>query len=65
MQTIMCGTDKTKEMLDQCNDIKGARNQPFTPWELDYLESVTEQFEERGSLTERQIDVLTLMVDKI
>lgn len=30
----------------------------LTDWELNFLESITQQFEDRGSLSERQMEVL-------
>lgn len=30
----------------------------LTEWELEFLDSTREQFEDRGSLSERQLDVL-------
>jgi hypothetical protein len=30
----------------------------LTPWEEDFIDSIAEQFEERGTLTDRQIEIL-------
>ena len=36
----------------------------FSQWELEFLESIREQFDARGSLTERQQEILQGMYDR-
>ncbi len=40
--------------LDRCRE----DGEKLTPWEVSFLESVTDQFDCRGSLSERQLEVL-------
>lgn len=54
-----------EEMLDDCNSAKDCSNVEFTAWEEKFLESITEQFDERGSLTEKQEDRLRSIWEKI
>ena len=55
--------------LDDCDEVRNIdkhRGGPdFNAWELDFLDSVREQFEERGTLTEAQTDKLKTIWDKI
>ena len=55
--------------LDDCDEVRNIdphRGGPdFTSWELDFLDSVREQFDERGTLTEAQTDKLKTIWDKI
>ena len=57
-----------EEMLETC---ESASNIPkhnggpdFTQWELEFLESVREQFDSRGSVSEKQEQILSKMYDK-
>lgn len=36
-----------------------APSRDLTKWEEDFVESVTDQFGERGELSERQVEILT------
>lgn len=42
---------------DMLNVLETPRKQ-LTKWEEDFVESVKEQFEERGTLTDKQVEVL-------
>lgn len=44
-----------RTMIEEINEIA---EKICTPWEYEFVESITEQFEERGSLTEKQEDIL-------
>lgn len=56
------------EMLDACEEqaeFDDATRGPSTPrkptfnkWERDFLESIRERYEERGSLSDRQMEIL-------
>lgn len=58
-----------EEMLEDCNDVKditSERGGPgFSQWELEFLESVTDQFAERRTLTTAQEEKLGELWDKI
>lgn len=40
-------------------------NHSFSKWELDFIESVSEQFEERGGLSAKQEETLEKIWEKI
>ena len=40
------------------------RKPTFNKWEHDFLESIREQFDSRGSLSERQEEILQKLYDK-
>jgi hypothetical protein len=54
--TLAAGDKPTqiRYMLDHCADFE----ERMTEWERNFLESITEQFEQRGSLSEKQIEVV-------
>jgi len=59
----------TEEMLD---DVESAREVAprrgglaVSKWELDFIDSIREQFDDRGTLTEKQINVLRGIWDRI
>lgn len=47
-------TDKLKEVFDGIT----AKFEELTKWEQDFVESVKEQWEDRGELTDRQLEYL-------
>ena len=47
-----------KELITHMLKSLEAPSRELTKWEEDFIASVTEQFEERGSLSERQAEVL-------
>jgi len=63
-----------EEMLEACEaqvELDNATRGPSTPrkptfnkWEHDFLESIREQFDSRGSLSERQEEILLKLYDK-
>lgn len=61
--------DDIRQMISDCSNVwrvpveNGGPG--FSKWELDFLESITDQFSERGSLTKKQIDKLKNIWDKI
>lgn len=42
-----------KDWLDQCS-----QSRRLTKWEQDFIESISEQFDERGSISDRQEEIL-------
>lgn len=52
-------------MLSDCESAKTCSNSPFTKWEEDFIDSVLEQFEERGGLTAKQEETLEKIWEKI
>lgn len=57
--------DKVQEILDDCSEVMGVRNCPFSPWQKDFIESVASQFEDGGFLTSPQYDKLVEVWDCI
>ena len=57
--------DRITELLEDCVSVSTVQNCPFSKWEIDFIESVEEQFSERGSLTEKQTEILEKIWDKI
>lgn len=61
--------DDIRQMIDDCESVKDiprSRGGPgFSEWELDFLESVADQFDERGTLTEKQREKLRAMWDRV
>lgn len=64
-----------EEMLEACetqvefdNATAGSASTPrkptFNKWEHDFLESIRDQFENRGTLSERQEEILQKLYDK-
>lgn len=51
----MTTTADIKQMLENATDYMDK----LTKWELLFVESVTEQLDRKGKLTERQIEILT------
>lgn len=54
-----------QEALDDCFNAITTRNCPFTDWEKEFLESVSEQWDERQRLSEKQRDTLKDIWDKV
>jgi hypothetical protein len=56
-------------MLSDCESAVGidkSRGGPgFGQWEEEFLESIREQFDARGTLTERQLDKLQELWDRV
>jgi len=50
--------------LDDTDTPATPRKRTFTPWERNFLTSVREQWDERGSLSPRQSEILTELYDK-
>jgi hypothetical protein len=65
----MSDNAKLTEMIEDCESVrhiekeKGGPN--FNKWELDFLDSIIEQYEEKCWLSEKQIEILEKMWDKI
>ena len=64
---------RIEDMLRACEDAAAfddtdsaatPRKRTFNKWERDFLESVREQFDERGRLSDRQEQVLMRLYDK-
>ena len=58
-------TEDIQRAIEDCESARSASNCPFSKWEMDFIDSITEQFEERGSLSERQQEKLQAIWDKI
>jgi hypothetical protein len=51
-------TAKTPDVIEHFLDALERPAKQLTSWELDFLESITEQFERSGSLSDKQFEVL-------
>lgn len=58
-------SDDIENAIDDCENAATASNHPFSQWDLEFIESIREQFDERGSLSEKQLHVLGRIWDKI
>ena len=58
-------TERIKEMIEDCLNVLSASNCPLNRWEVDFVESVSEQFEDSNFLTEAQVDKLESVWRKI
>lgn len=54
-----------QEAIEDCQNAMPASNCPFTKWECDFIDSVAEQFEARGRLSEKQRETLQSIWDKV
>ncbi len=58
-----------ERMLEDCENVRNVEKHnggpDFSKWELDFLDSAGEQFEESGFLTERQNEKLRQIWEKI
>lgn len=54
----MNGTPKTKEMIQHMLRELEHPAKKLTAWELGFLESISEQFFERNTLSEKQFEIL-------
>ncbi|KKL20614.1 hypothetical protein LCGC14_2453670 [marine sediment metagenome] len=61
--------NEIERWLDDCDEVKNIppeRGGPgFNKWELDFIDSTREQFEEQRRLTDKQCDKLRELWDKI
>lgn len=51
-------TPKTKETIAHFLSELESPSRPLTEWENNFLESITEQFTSRGTLSDRQFETL-------
>lgn len=49
---------KPKEVIREWIELVNDEGRGLTKWEEDFMESITEQFEERGSISDRQEEIL-------
>lgn len=52
-------------MIDDCKEIKSCSNSIMTKWESDFVDSVAEQFEKRGKVSEKQEETLKNIWEKL
>lgn len=61
--------DDISQMLDDCDSVLGiprSRGGPgFSEWEVEFIESVRDQYESRGSLSPKQTEKLTELWNRI
>ena len=53
------------EAIEDCCSALDARNCPFTAWEKEFVESIYEQWDDKGWLSERQKEVLQKIWNKV
>lgn len=58
LEDRMDRTPKTPEMIEHFLKELQMPAKTLTNWELQFLESISNQFDERGSLTDRQFEIL-------
>lgn len=51
-------TPKTPELIQHFLSSLESPSKRLSPWELNFLESVSDQFSRRGDLSERQFEIL-------
>ena len=56
--------NQTQKMIDECESAMTAKNHGFSAWELEFLESVIDQWESRKSLSPKQVTILENCWDK-
>jgi len=56
---------QTEQALEECKSVFNASNCPFSEYEMEFIDSVEDQFLTRGRLTERQCEKLQKIWDKI
>jgi hypothetical protein len=49
---------KPKEVIREWIELVNDEGRGLTKWEEDFMDSLTEQFEERGSISDRQEEIL-------
>ncbi len=57
--------EEIDDVLSECQSALEASNCPFSDWERDFIESVTDQFDRKGSLSEKQRETLKKIWEKI
>lgn len=50
--------DKKKALIEAMLNALDTPSQELTKWEENFLESINEQFQSRGTLSERQFEIL-------
>lgn len=49
---------KSKEVIREWIKLVNDEGHDLTKWEEDFMESITEQFDERGSISDREEEIL-------
>lgn len=57
--------EELEKILNDCCREAQASNSCFSDWEQDFIESINDQYSERGFLTDRQIEILERTWNKI
>lgn len=55
------GMTKPKEVIREWIELVNTEERNLSKWEQDFMDSITEQFEERGSISDRQEEILELI----
>jgi hypothetical protein len=59
------GAKDIEEMIEDCQQARTCSNSPFTKWEEDFIDSVSNHYELRGDLSEKQEETLEKIWEKI
>ena len=54
-----------EQALEECKSVFNASNCPFSEWEMEFIDSIENQYLDRGSLSEKQSEKLQKIWDKI
>lgn len=57
--------DHIQEMINNIDSARGCSNFKLTKWEEDFFDSVVEQFAERNNLSDKQIECIVKIWEKI
>jgi len=57
--------DDIENAIEDCQSATSASNCPFNEWEEEFIESIAEQWSEKSYLTEKQMDTLQRIWDKV
>lgn len=57
-------SDKPKAELAEMVSLACGIEEGLTPWEVEFVDSVGKQWDERESLSERQVEILEALLEK-
>lgn len=53
--------DETDQLITDCE----TRSEKLSEWEASFIQSIREQFDRRGSLSDRQLEILDKIWEKV
>lgn len=57
--------ERVKMIARMLTGLEGREDDSYTEWENDFINSLNEQFEKKGDLTDRQCEILEALYDKL